>query len=157
MFFKKNGVKSRYKLFKTCMSSFQEWLRLYREQKVVQSHINKWKCTVSAVFTFYPTPVCIFHSCHINIHVIFEETNTLFRKKSMCGWNKTYFIVGCISLQTSCNPLLKWDHYPCFIVWLTYRSQQLLVAQKNYYQRKDSLPKWPTCRKNSAMWRVAFI
>jgi hypothetical protein len=40
MFFKKNGIQFRYGLFKTWTSPFQERLRMYWRQKVVQHHIN---------------------------------------------------------------------------------------------------------------------
>jgi hypothetical protein len=47
-------------VFKTCMSPFEEGLLLYWRQKVVQHHINKEMCTVSAVFPlFCAAPVCI--------------------------------------------------------------------------------------------------
>jgi hypothetical protein len=56
MFFKTNGIKFRYRQFKTCTNSFREGLQLYWRQKVVQYHINKEMCTV--VFPlFCPSPV----------------------------------------------------------------------------------------------------
>jgi hypothetical protein len=56
MFFKKNGTKFGKRLFKTCTSPFQEGLRMYWSQKVVQHNIDKEMCTVSKVFPlFCPT------------------------------------------------------------------------------------------------------
>jgi hypothetical protein len=52
-FFKKIGIKLRYRLFETCTSPLQEVLRLYCRQEVVQHHINKETCAVSVVGFHY--------------------------------------------------------------------------------------------------------
>jgi hypothetical protein len=50
--------KFSYGLFKTCTSPFQEGLRQYWRQWLVQHHINKEICTVSVMFPlFCPTLV----------------------------------------------------------------------------------------------------
>jgi hypothetical protein len=71
MFFKKNGIKFHYKLFKACASTFQEVLPLYGMQKVDQKHINRDICTVSAEFAlFCPTPA--YHPVLLDVIALTE-------------------------------------------------------------------------------------
>jgi hypothetical protein len=55
-----NGMKFRYRLFKICKSPFQEGIRLYFRQKLVQHHINKEMRSTYRVSLFCPTSVCLF-------------------------------------------------------------------------------------------------
>jgi hypothetical protein len=87
MFFTKNDIKFYYKLLTTCMSPFQDGLRLYWKQKVIQHHIkrnvyiicsistissNLWICNIGGLGI--PILIGIIHS-HIN-H-IFQKMHIL--------------------------------------------------------------------------------
>jgi hypothetical protein len=69
-------------MFKTYKSSFQEGLRLYWSQNVVQRNINKETCTVTVVFPlFYPTPVYTYAHISVFSH---GTANQFYPKMFLC-------------------------------------------------------------------------